>query len=220
MDPLYAVREDAREAALGRYGLAKTASGWETVKRVVSAPFRSQAPTWQPQSLLGHVGHGAQTVANFTRWGLVGSPIDDWHRFQELRKTMGGTLPALAREYRNWHFGDPVAKGATGWDRVAGHAGQLLNTGATAHDLYQAVTSDPDQRAGNLAAFGAGLVTSPITGRFGILGGGLAHGAITSAVRNAVNGAATPAPAGASATHAVRTVGDKVRDPDTWNGAT
>lgn len=212
MDPLYAVRENAREAALARYGLAKTAG----VADYLAWPFRRHVVTGNPQSLGEKVLHYGKHVGEFAREIALGSPVDHWHNFQAMRDSHGGALPAYAKLLKDWHWTPKGPDGSTPW------FGRALNTAFTGLDAYNALTSDPDQRAGNVAALGASLLAGPVIGSFGMVGGTLGNIALTSAVRGAVNHLAgkPPPPTGAPPpdfNHPARYVGNSARLLDRAN---
>lgn len=177
-------RERGADAALMKLGFVKEAAGWDTVKRVVSAPFRFHPLQGTPTTLGEKVWHGAAPVLDMGRHLVFGSPINDWERFQHLRQQSGSGLKAygqMAKDYlwtpKQWSEGNGGK-----WLRRGMNALGLAGTG---YEAYRALTGDPSQRAGDVAALGASLVAGPVTGSLGVFAGPVAHQLITSGARQA-----------------------------------
>lgn len=177
-------RERGADAALMKLGFVKEAAGWDTVKRVVSAPFRFHPLQSTPTTLGEKVWHGAAHVLDMGRHLVFGSPINDWERFQHLRQQSGSGLKAygqMAKDYM-WSPKTPFESGGGKWFRRGMNTLGLAMTGAEA---YRALTGDPSQRAGDIAALGTSLVAGPVTGSLGMFAGPMVHSALTSTARSA-----------------------------------
>ena len=183
MSQEYAVRM-AAEATLRRYGFAKEALDADSLGRAATWLFRNHpSPGYGPGALntakdLLHSG------ANLGRAFLVGSPVNAWKAFQQNARTGGSYLKAYGDLLKNYYWA-PHHPNATGFDRVLGNASRAVGLGVTGLDLYQAITGDPAQRRGDLAAAATGALIGPITGSMGFQLGPLAHVAVTNLARSA-----------------------------------
>lgn len=187
MNDQYAVSRSYQEGvddAWARLGFTKTAGTLDTVKRIASWPFRFHQLSGTPTTFGQKVWHGAAPILDMTRHMVIGSPVDEWNRFQHLRQQSGSGLKAygqMAKDYI-WIPKTPFESGGGKWFRRGMNTLGLAMTGAEA---YRALTGDPSQRAGDIAALGTSLVAGPITGSLGMYVGPDVHRALTSAARSA-----------------------------------
>lgn len=182
MAPQYDVPA-ARYATLARYGITKEALDSGSLGRAATWLFRNHpAPNygsgfWNTTKGLVHNG------ANFAREIAVGSPVEAWTRFRQDAKARGSHLGAYGQMLKDYYWA-PHDQNATAWGRAGRNFDRALGLGFTGLDLYQAVTGDPAQRKGDLAAAATGAILGPITGSMGWKLGPLVHTAITNGVRS------------------------------------
>jgi hypothetical protein len=178
----YAVRQ-AEEDTLRRYGLTKEALDARSLGRAATWLFRNHpSPGYGPEfrNVAKDVAH---TGANFAREIAVGSPVDAWHAFRQDAQARGSHLKAYGKLLKDYYWA-PHAPDSGTLGRAGGNAMRALGIGMTGLDLYQAMTGDPSQRRGDLAAAATGALIGPITGSMGWKLGPMAHVAVTNAARN------------------------------------
>lgn len=176
-------REQGAEATLSQLGFVKEAAGWDTVKKVVSAPFHFHPPTAPATTWGGTALQVGGQVADMGRHMIFGSPIDDWRRFQQLRQESGSGVKAYGKMLKDYMWAPAYpGEGTLGkWTRrIMGG----LGTAATLHEGYRAFTGPESQRAGDVAALGASLVAGPVTGSVGMFAGPVLHNTLTNAARS------------------------------------
>lgn len=185
MGPQYAVQR-AVDDTLRRYGLEKVGAGPGLAGRlgeVLLAPFRNHPSPGYGPGALNTLKDVAHTGANIARELAVGSPVDAWKVFRQDAQARGSHLKAYGKLLKDYYWA-PHAPNATGFDKTLGNAGRALGLGMTGLDFYQAITGDPTQRRGDLAAAATGALIGPVTGSMGWKLGPMAHVAITNAARS------------------------------------
>lgn len=128
--------------------------------------------------------HG-HAVGDLARDIYLGSPVDAWRDFQKHRADAGSTLGGLGRFAKNYY-----------WHPQAGGLMNTLGVASTGFDIYHALTGDPSQRRGDIAAALTGAAISPITGHMGTLIGAPIHLAVTGAARRLGHKFDPPSPEG------------------------
>lgn len=182
MTPEYAVRE-ATTLTLRKYGLEKIATSGGALGRAATWLFRNHPSPGYGPGALGVVKEVAHSGANLARELAVGSPVDAWHAFRQDAKARGSHLGAYGKLLKDYYWA-PHAPDSGTLGRAGGNAMRALGLGLTGLDLYQAVTGDPSQRRGDLAAAATGALIGPVTGSMGWKLGPLAHVGITNAARS------------------------------------
>jgi len=107
--------------------------------------------------------HG-QAWGDLVRDIYLGSPVDAWKSFQQHKQNSGSTLGGLGRFAKEYY-----------WHPQSGGFMNALGVAATGYDLYRALTGDPSQRRGDMAAALTGAAIAPVTGHMGALLGAPIH---------------------------------------------
>lgn len=187
MNDQYAVSrsyEMGVDATWTRLGFTKTAGTLDTVKRIASWPFRFHQLSGTPTTFGQKVWHGAAPILDMTRHMVIGSPVDEWNRFQHLRQQSGSGLKAYGQMAKDYLW-SPVYTGEGGAGKWIRRGMNALGVAGTGYEAYRALTGDPSQRAGDIAALGTSLVAGPVTGSLGMFAGPMVHSALTSTARSA-----------------------------------
>ena len=182
MVPQYAVRR-AEEDTLRRYGLTKVALNAGALGRAATWLFRNHPSPGYGPGAWNTAKDVAHTSANLAREIAVGSPVDAWHAFRQDAQARGSHLKAYGKLLKDYYWA-PHAPDAGMLGRAGGNAMRALGLGLTGLDIYQAMTGDPSQRRGDLAAAATGALIGPVTGTMGWKLGPLAHVGITNAARS------------------------------------
>lgn len=208
----YAVQQAVQDT-LRRYGLEKVGATPGLASRlggVMLAPFRNHPSPGYGPGAINTLKDVAHTGANIARELAVGSPVDAWKAFRQNAQARGSHLKAYGKLLKDYYWA-PHAPDAGALGRAGGNAMRALGLGLTGLDFYQAVTGDPSQRRGDLAAAATGALIGPVTGSMGWKLGPMAHVAITNAARSLghrLDPATTPP---TELTQAAPTIGPHIR---------
>lgn len=195
MGPQYAVQR-AVDDTLRRYGLEKIGDGSAItgpsllgqMGRMLLSPLRNHpSPGYGPARMnfrwQDKARDAIHTTANLARELAVGSPVDAWKAFRQDAQARGSHLKAYGKLLKDYYWA-PHAPDSGALGRAGGNAMRALGLGLTGLDFYQAVTGDPTQRRGDLAAAATGALIGPVTGSMGWKLGPMAHVAITNGARS------------------------------------